>query len=208
MVLPWFGGGALLRSGPPAKDLAAGRVQAVKGDLAQCKSNPAMIAPANDAGRHASSVPGDRPLTVAHGRYLLFVWPAARLVPARAYDAVRCGGSDHLHMLPDPARITGRSCHLRRWPSSIEFGFRFAGRLAYAGARRRRERSVRVVREAAVRRLGRGVCGRLFWGPVGEIGGGVWLRAEADVISSRPKGPGWMALGLLVWVDLAAGRGR
>ena len=74
---------------------------------------PSDDRPSQPRRHHTSRVPGDRSLTVAHGRYLLFDWPAARLLPARAYDAVRHGGPTTFTGR-QTARSTGRSCHLRR----------------------------------------------------------------------------------------------
>jgi hypothetical protein len=92
-----------LRRDSPAEDLAAGRVQTVEGDLTHMDVKARDDRSGQPCRHHASRLPSDRPLTVAHGRYLLFVM-AGRAAGTRAslHNAVRHGGPATFTLWPTP----------------------------------------------------------------------------------------------------------
>ena len=90
--------GPVCRHDPRARDLTGDRVDPLRCDLRpvliQAHHHRHAATPShNAAGAPQHTAPtGSASHTVNHGRYLLFDWPAARPLSARAYNAVRRGG--------------------------------------------------------------------------------------------------------------------
>ena len=104
------------REPPGATDLAGNRGRSTRprsapgAGQAPSRSTPDQPPLANHGLiEHAAAdrPPGSPSPTVQHGRYLPFEWPAARLVPARAFN---------------PCRSTWRSGHLHRAPGDTPTG--------------------------------------------------------------------------------------